>query len=74
MINNVLRDFLYRFVFMYLDDILIFSKMLEEDVGHVRQVPQRLLENRLFFKAEKCEFLGLVISKVFRGQTQLCQG
>ncbi|KAK7910478.1 hypothetical protein WMY93_015162 [Mugilogobius chulae] len=56
LINDVLRDFLNRFVFVYLDDILIFSKTLQEHEQHVRQVLQRLLENKLYVKAEKCEF------------------
>lgn len=56
LVNDVLRDFLNRFVFVYLDDILIFSHSPEEHVLHVRQVLQRLLENKLFVKSEKCEF------------------
>jgi len=56
LINEVLRDFLNRSVFVYLDDILIFSCNMEEHVLHVRQVLQRLLENKLFVKKEKCEF------------------
>ncbi|CAJ1078658.1 Pol polyprotein [Xyrichtys novacula] len=69
LINDVLRDMLNRFVFVYLDDILIYSRNLEEHVCHVRQVLERLLQNRLFVKAEKCEFhastvafLGFIIS------------
>ncbi|KAI2664346.1 Retrovirus-related Pol polyprotein from transposon 17.6 [Labeo rohita] len=61
LVNDVLRDMLNKFVFVYLDDILIFSPFL--------QVLQWLLENQLFVKAEKCEFhaksvtfLGYVIS------------
>lgn len=56
LINDVLRDFLNRFMFVYLDDILIFSHSIEEHIQHVRLVLQRLLENRLYIKAEKCEF------------------
>ncbi|KAI3356744.1 hypothetical protein L3Q82_003425 [Scortum barcoo] len=56
MINDVLRDMLNRFIPVYLDDILIFSRSLPEHTQHVRQVLQRLLENQLFVKAEKCEF------------------
>ena len=48
MINDVLRDMISNFVFVDLDDILIFSKSLEEHISHARQVLQRLLENRLF--------------------------
>jgi len=53
LVNDVLRDFLNHSVFVYLDDILIFLCTQEE---HTRQVLQKLLENRLFVKAEKCEF------------------
>lgn len=56
LINDVLRDYLNIFIFVYLDDILIYSKSLPEHQRHVRLVLQRLLENRLFVKAEKCEF------------------
>ncbi len=58
-----------QFIYVYLDDILIFSSSLQEHVQHVRRVLQRLLENGLFVKAEKCEFhaqsvtfLGYVVS------------
>lgn len=50
--NDVLRDFINWFVFVYLDGILIFSKSLSEH----EKVLQRLLESRLFDKSEKCEF------------------
>lgn len=70
LINDVLRDMLNRFVFVYLDDILIFSQTLQEHVQHVRLVLQRLLENRLYVKAEKCDFhvhsvhfLGFVVER-----------
>ena len=56
LVNDVLRDMLNISVFVYLDDIQIFSKTRQEHVRQVRQVLQRLLENQLFVKAEKCEF------------------
>ena len=56
MVNDVLRDMLNHSVFVYVDDILIFSHSLEEHIVHVRQVLQRLWENKLFVKSEKCEF------------------
>ena len=56
LINDVLRDFINRFVVVYLDDILIYSGSMEEHISHVCQVLTRLLENRLFVKAEKCDF------------------
>lgn len=56
MINEVLRDYLDVTVIVYLDDILIFSKTREQHVHHVKAVLQRLRENRLWAKLEKCEF------------------
>ena len=53
---------------IYMDDILIFSKDEEEYQRQTLQVLQRLQENDLYLKAEKCkftvqevEFLGLII-------------
>uniref|UniRef100_A0A3B3HJF8 Gypsy retrotransposon integrase-like protein 1 n=1 Tax=Oryzias latipes TaxID=8090 RepID=A0A3B3HJF8_ORYLA len=56
LVNDVLRDFLNQFVFVYLDDILIYSKDPKNHQNHVRLVLQRLAENQLFVKAEKCQF------------------
>ena len=57
------------FVIAYLDDLLVFSKTIEEHEGHVRQVLQLLRENKLSAKASKTElfkeeitFLGHVVS------------
>jgi hypothetical protein len=46
-------------LFVYLYDLLVFSLSAQE---HVRQVLQRLLENQLFIKAEKCQFHRSTIS------------
>ncbi len=57
-------------VTIYLDDILIFLKTLDAHREIVKRVLQRLRENKLFLKAEKCEFevlemeyLGVIISE-----------
>ncbi|KAL4009484.1 hypothetical protein ACER0C_003336 [Sarotherodon galilaeus] len=69
LINDVLRDMLGRWVFAYLDDILIYSRTEVDHVRHVRAVLSRLLEYQLFCKLEKCafhqrstSFLGFTIS------------
>jgi len=54
--NNLFWDMLNRLIFIYLDDIFIFSRSLEDHRQHVRLVLQRLLENKLYVKPEKCEF------------------
>uniref|UniRef100_A0A7N8YQF8 Gypsy retrotransposon integrase-like protein 1 n=1 Tax=Mastacembelus armatus TaxID=205130 RepID=A0A7N8YQF8_9TELE len=56
LVNDVLGDMINRFVFVYLDDILVFSSSDTEHPQHVRAVLQRLLQNRLYVKLEKCEF------------------
>ena len=70
LVNDVLREMLERFVFVYLDNILIFSNSISEHIRHVRQVLQALLDARLFIKVEKCvfhstsvSFLGFIISQ-----------
>ncbi len=71
MMNNLFKDLITTgSVTIYLDDILIMSKMKEEHRKLVRKVLQILRENKLFLKAEKCEFevletkyLGVIISK-----------
>ena len=40
LVNDILRDMLNHSVFVYLDDILVFSKSVEEHRTHVRQVLQ----------------------------------
>lgn len=56
LVNDVLRDMLNIFVFVYLDNILIISIVESSHVQHVCQVLNRLLQNQLFVKAEKSEF------------------
>lgn len=41
---------------MYIDNILIFSLSVVDHVNHIRDVLDRLLEIKLFVKAEKCDF------------------
>lgn len=64
-----LREFLNVFVFVYIDNILIFSPDMKTHVIHVHQVLQKLLDNQLYIKAEECDFhaekvsfLGFIIS------------
>ena len=78
LVNYVLRDMLNRFVFVYVDDMQIFSRSTQENVLHVCQVLQRFLANQLVLKAEKCEFhrstiplLGYII---FAGSVQMDPG
>ncbi|KAK8716653.1 hypothetical protein V6N13_043958 [Hibiscus sabdariffa] len=55
--NQVLQPFLDQFVVVYLDDIVIYSKTLEEHVEHLRKMFEVLRENELYVKEEKCSFV-----------------
>ncbi|KAK3531831.1 hypothetical protein QTP70_029712 [Hemibagrus guttatus] len=55
-IHEVLREFLHRFVLVYINDILIYSWNLAKHRHHVAEVLKRLREFQLFLKAEKCSF------------------
>jgi len=56
LMNDVLRPFLDDFVIVYLDDILIFSKMWEEHLKHVKWMLDVLKTEKLYVKLSKCEF------------------
>ena len=56
LINDTLFDFLHRFIQAYLDDILIYSKTLQDHRSHVCQALQRLREAELQANIDKCEF------------------
>jgi hypothetical protein len=70
LMNHVLRTFLGKFVVVYFDDIVIYSKSLNEQVEHIRYVLGVLREQKLYANLEKCTFctdkvvfLGFVVSE-----------
>jgi hypothetical protein len=54
--NTIFRPFLNKFVLVYLDDILIYSRTAEEHCSHLRQVLEVLREHRLYANLRKCTF------------------
>jgi cell fate regulator YaaT (PSP1 superfamily) len=54
--NKVFMEYLDKFMVVFIDDILIFSKNEEEHDEHLRLVLQKLRENQLYVKLSKCEF------------------
>ncbi len=55
-VNNVLQHYLNQFVIVYLNDILVYSKMKKEYMQHVKKVLQTLKKVDLHIKSEKSEF------------------
>jgi hypothetical protein len=55
-INVALRKYFDVFAFAYIDDILIFFKILKKHVKHVRVVLKRLLQYKLYVNIKKSEF------------------
>ena len=67
--NRVFHPYLDKFVVVFIDDILVYSRSQEEHIEHLRNVLQTLKEKQLYAKLSKCEFwlgevkfLGHVIS------------
>ena len=56
LMNSVFMEELDKFVVVFIDDILIYSKTDEEHVEHLRVVLGRLREHQLYAKFSKCEF------------------
>jgi hypothetical protein len=70
LMNKVFMEYLDKFVVVFIDDILIYSKNDSDHEEHLRMVLQKLQDNQLYTKFTKCEFwldevhfLGHIISK-----------
>jgi hypothetical protein len=70
MMNKVFMEYLDKFIVVFIDDLLVYSRNEEEHEGHLRLVLQKLRDHKLCAKLSKCEFwlkqvafLGHVVSK-----------
>ena len=55
-ISDVLRPMLFKFAMVLLDDIIIYSRSVEEHLSHLSQVFEALEKAKFFIKRSKCEF------------------
>ncbi|KAL5575999.1 hypothetical protein UlMin_017698 [Ulmus minor] len=62
LMNQVFHDFLDKFVVVYLDDIVVYSTTIEEHKKHLEMVFQKLRDNQLYVKREKCAFAQTIIN------------
>ncbi|CAI7876562.1 unnamed protein product [Closterium sp. NIES-54] len=69
MMQSIFSDFIDKFLVVFIDDLLVYSRTREEHLKHLELVLARLSEHRLYAKRSKCEFaktklsfLGHVIS------------
>lgn len=68
--NEVFQDYMRKFVLVFFDDILVYSKSWSEHLHHLKTVLVVLRSHQLFAKKEKCQFgqkkvqyLGHIISE-----------
>ncbi|GJZ33233.1 putative reverse transcriptase domain-containing protein [Tanacetum coccineum] len=56
LINRVCKPYLDRFVFVFIDDILIYSKSRKKHEGHLKLILRLLKKEELYAKFSKCQF------------------
>ena len=56
LMNNVMHKYLDKFMVVFIDNILIYSKSKEEHIEHFKIVLQELREHQLYAKFSKCDF------------------
>ena len=56
MMNKVFMEYLDKFVVVFIDDIMVYSKNEEEHEEHLRLVLEKLREHQLYARFSKCEF------------------
>ena len=55
LINKVLRQYIGKFVQVYLDDVIIYSNNLDEYKRHIKAVLEKIREANLKLKLSKCQ-------------------
>jgi hypothetical protein len=55
-LQKVLNEYLWQFCLVYIDDVIVFSKNMDEHLDHLRKIFERIHSHNLRLNPEKCEF------------------
>ena len=72
LMNHVLRPFIKKFVVVYFDDILVYSKDINKHIDHLTQVLMTLRKEKHFANLKKCSFC--ILEVIFLGYVVTAQG
>ena len=56
LMNRIFRSYLDRFVVVFINGILVYSKTRKKQVTHLKIILQTLKDHQLYAKKEKCDF------------------
>lgn len=56
LMNSVFQQFLRKHVLVFFDDILIYSRTIEDHILHVKSLFLKMVEHQLFARKSKCFF------------------
>ena len=57
LMTHTLKDFMGKFLVVYFDDILVYSKNNDDHLEHLRMLFEKLWEIQLYDNVKKCQFL-----------------
>ena len=57
LMQSTMSDFIFQFLLVYLDDLLVYSKTFDEHLAHLDRLLQRIIDAGLKLKMDKCQFL-----------------
>ena len=72
LMNRIFKSYLDRFVIVFIDDLLVYSKSIVEHENHLRIILEILRDKQLYAKFSKCEFW--LNKVVFLGHVILAEG
>ena len=67
-----MSDFMFQFLLVYLDDLLVYSKIFDEYLEYLERILQHVTETGLKLKLSKCQFLRRQV--MYLGHTIFAEG